>query len=37
MSSKANEFTFQNEKYTLEAEVPKDLRAVLQQLRKWKA
>ncbi len=31
------QFTFQNEKYTLEAEVPKDLRAVLQQLRKWKA
>ncbi|MCW3086847.1 MAG: RluA family pseudouridine synthase [Sediminibacterium sp.] len=29
-------FTLNNESYTLEAEVPKDLRAVLQQLRKWK-
>lgn len=30
-------FTLNNETFELEAPVPKDLRAVLQQLRKWKA
>jgi 23S rRNA pseudouridine1911/1915/1917 synthase len=29
-------FTFDNETFQLEAEIPKDLRALLQQLRKWK-
>ncbi len=29
-------FTLNNETFDLEAEIPKDLRAVLQQLRKWK-
>jgi 23S rRNA pseudouridine1911/1915/1917 synthase len=29
-------FAFNGERFTLEAEVPKDLRATLQQLRKWK-
>ncbi|MEN9685909.1 MAG: hypothetical protein RLZZ28_1695 [Bacteroidota bacterium] len=30
-------FSFNNELFELEAEIPKDLRAVLQQLRKWKS
>jgi 23S rRNA pseudouridine1911/1915/1917 synthase len=30
-------FTLNNQDFEIEAEVPKDLRAVLQQLRKWKA
>jgi 23S rRNA pseudouridine955/2504/2580 synthase/23S rRNA pseudouridine1911/1915/1917 synthase len=36
LHSQLLQFTLDNTEYQLEAEVPKDLRAVLQQLRKWK-
>jgi len=36
LHSQLLKFTLGNTEYALEAEVPKDLRAVLQQLRKWK-
>jgi 23S rRNA pseudouridine1911/1915/1917 synthase len=37
LHSKRLKFTLNGEEFDLEAEVPKDLRALLQQIRKWKA
>ena len=36
LHSQKLQFSLGGETYVLEAEIPKDLRAVLQQLRKWK-